>query len=113
VDTTDPLDRIANALGRRYRRETLVALRDRNPLTLEELARVSEVPGPPAAGGGAESETVRIELVHTHLPKLESLGYVSWNRDTGTVVKGERWEEIEPVLELFEQHADRLPFEFA
>lgn len=109
---TDSFDRIASALGHQQRRRALVALRDRNPLALEDLERVGAVPGPPD-GAAVDPETTRIELVHSHLPKLESMGYVDWNQDAGTVVKGERWEEIDPVLELFEEHADELPVQLA
>lgn len=108
---TDTFDRITGALGHQHRREALVALHDRNPLTLDDLERTTGIPCPPA--GGAEPETTRIALVHTHLPKLQSMGYVDWNRDAGTVVKGENWTEIAPVLELFEKHADDLPVELA
>jgi hypothetical protein len=109
---SDDFDRIASALGHRHRREALVALLERNPLTLEDLERLHAVPGPPSEDG-SDTETTRIALVHSHLPKLESMGYVDWNQDSGTIVKGERWEEIGPVLELFEEHADELPVELA
>lgn len=35
----------------------------------------------------ADPEVLEIELIHTHLPKLDDLGDVSWNRDTNETSK--------------------------
>jgi len=64
----------------------------------------------PIAGfdeGTAESEQVTYE--HDHLPKLESAGYIEWNRLTGQIARGPQFREIVPLLELLEEHADELP----
>lgn len=59
---------------------------------------------------GTTDETVlQTELVHNHLPKLESLGYVRWDRETGEVSKGPNWGEIEPLLRLLRDHEGELP----
>ena len=55
----------------------------------------------------AESEQVTYE--HDHLPKLESAGYIEWNRLTGQIARGPQFREIVPLLELLEEHADELP----
>lgn len=44
-----------------------------------------------------------------HLPKLESAGFVVWGPQDHSVRKGPRFEEIEPLLELLQNHADELP----
>lgn len=59
--------------------------------------------------GGADSEIAEIELKHTHLPKLADAGYIEWDRETGRISKGPNFDEIEPLLELLENHADELP----
>jgi hypothetical protein len=41
---------------------------------------------------------VRTALYHVHLPKLSEMGFVSWDRENGTVAPGPRWEELEPLL---------------
>jgi len=59
---------------------------------------------------GQESETtVQIDLRHTHLPKLAEAGYIEWDQATGSISKGPRFDEIEPLLDLIERHADELP----
>ena len=50
-----------------------------------------------------------IEMRHTHLPKLVEYGFVEWDRDTHEVVKGPEFDEIEPLLELLDEHDDELP----
>jgi hypothetical protein len=48
-------------------------------------------------------------MFHTHLPKLEEAGFIVWHQDTNKVEKGPRFEEIRPLLELIDAHADELP----
>lgn len=52
------------------------------------------------------------ELRHNHLPRLEELGYISWNRDTHEISKGPTWDEVEPLLTLIDEHRDELPDEW-
>ncbi len=49
------------------------------------------------------------ELRRTHLPMLEAEGYIEWDRETGEISRGPRFDEIEPFLELIEEHEDELP----
>jgi hypothetical protein len=58
---------------------------------------------------GVDPETVETELRRTHLPMLEEEGIIEWNRETGEISKGPNFEDIEPLLELMEEHADELP----
>ncbi len=57
----------------------------------------------------ADVESLMIHLHHAHLPKLERAGFIEWNRAENTVRKGPQFEEIRPLLELMENHADELP----
>jgi len=50
--------------------------------------------------GEPESREVKDDLVENHLPKLEEAGYIEWDRESGTISKGPRFDEIEPILEL-------------
>mgnify|MGYP000129705660 FL=1 len=59
--------------------------------------------------GGDETEDAEIQLVHNHLPRLEAAGYIEWDQDTGTISKGPNYDEIKPLLDLMENHADELP----
>ena len=56
-----------------------------------------------------ESDERRTQLYHVHLPKLEEYGYITWNKSERTVQMGDRWEEIEPLLELIYSHLSDLP----
>jgi hypothetical protein len=57
----------------------------------------------------ADETVLQSELVHSHLPKLEDMGYIEWDRDTGKIRKGPNWNEIAPLLELIHDHQDELP----
>ena len=47
---------------------------------------------------GTDMETLRIKLHHIHLPMLEDVGLIDWNRESHTVSKGKRFEEIRADL---------------
>ncbi|MHC3437489.1 DUF7344 domain-containing protein [Natrialbaceae archaeon A-gly3] len=54
-------------------------------------------------------ESLMIHMRHMHLPKLEEAGFIEWDQERNTVEKGPQFEEIRPLLELMENHADELP----
>ncbi|MXR51031.1 hypothetical protein GRX03_05345 [Halovenus sp. WSH3] len=83
-------DQVADALGHRTRRHLLVKLAERPSIAVS-------------------SADEKIELMHTHLPKLDSMGYVVWDRERDTVVTGPNWGEIEPVIRLLRANKDSLP----
>ena len=96
-------DAALDALSNPYRRQLLVALLDHNPQddsNRDPLHVVSDA---------EEPDVLQTELVHHHLPKLEELGYIEWDRETNEIKKGPDWEEISPLLELIENHRDELP----
>jgi hypothetical protein len=59
-----------------------------------------------ARGDGGEAELIAFR--HNHLPKLADGGYVEWDRETGAISKGPRYDEAERLFRLFETHADEL-----
>ena len=59
--------------------------------------------------GTEDPEEIRVQLIHNHLPKLAEAGYIEWDRDTGEISKGPRFDEIKPLLDLIQNHADELP----
>lgn len=94
---------ILDALSNPYRRQLLIALLDHNPQDdgdRDPLDILSEAD---------EAEVLKSELVHTHLPKLDDMGYISWDRDNDNISKGPKWNEIAPVLKLMHDHQDELP----
>jgi hypothetical protein len=47
-------------------------------------------------------------MVHCHLPKLASTALVTWDRDTGRVSRGPKFDDIRPLLALLEAHTNEL-----
>lgn len=93
------LDQMLDHLSTRHRRLILLSLKHGgSTMKTDVLLR-----------GTDDEETAEIALVHNHLPKLEEAGYITWNRETGEISKGPHFDEIEPLLDLIENHADELP----
>lgn len=95
---------ILTALSNPYRRQLLVALLDHNPQDDEDLDPLDVV-----GDSQQEIEVLESELVHVHLPKLESMGIVAWDRETGEISTGAKWPEYAPLLKLIHDHRDELP----
>ncbi len=100
-------DRVIAALGHKYRRRLLVALLAHNPQDDTDPQNAERALGT-VKGKKTETELIETELVHNHLPKLEEMGYITWNQDTGDIAQGPNWEEIAPLLRLLEAHSDEL-----
>lgn len=87
-----------------HRRRLLIALLEHNPQNAREL-RIPKDTHP----GENELKQLTTEMHHTHLPKLDGTGFIEWDRDSKAISKGPRFEEIRPLLELLDTHADELP----
>ena len=87
-------DQLADALGHQARRQILVELMEHNPVSESGLE-----------GSGVSG----IELIHSHLPKLDEMDYIVWDRESQTIMKGPIWEEIEPVVRLLRDNPERIP----
>lgn len=96
-------DNVLMALSDSYRRELLVALLDHNPQADDDRDPLDLL------AGADDPDVLEAELHHNHLPALEDGGYITWNRETGHISKGPRWDEIAPLLELLDDHRDELP----
>lgn len=103
TDATDDrsLDDAFDALADRERRALLLALMESNPQ--------ADDPVTSKADGGDDELDLLVRMQHVHLPKLEDYGFVEWDRDAGEVTRGPRFEEIEPLLELLDDHREELP----
>lgn len=93
------LDRLLEIVSKRRRRLILLLLKRGAIETTDDVM----------LRGSGESDASEIRLTHDHLPRLEDAGYIDWDRNTGEIAKGPRFDEIEPLLELIENHADELP----
>jgi hypothetical protein len=92
-----------HALSNPYRRQLLVALLEHNPQEGNDRDPLDLL------SGTEEAEVLESELIHKHLPKLEEMGYISWDRTTNKIKKGPEWDDIAPVLKLMHDHQDELP----
>ncbi|WP_435159799.1 DUF7344 domain-containing protein [Haladaptatus sp. DFWS20] len=101
--THTPLDICLDALANNYRRRLLIALLEHNPQddTDTQIANLTIE--------DKDVENLRIQMTHTHLPKLEDAGFIEWNRETNEVRKGPRFDDIRPLVQLMHTHADELP----
>lgn len=91
-----------DALSYRPQRKLLVALfnhnpRDDIPVDSDEL----EFEG--------EDLEIRLDFQHFHLPELESKGFIDYDREDHIVTRGPDFEEIEPLIQLIDEHNDELP----
>lgn len=93
------MDQILESLASRHRRVILLMLKQGTVRTETDVM----------VRGRTETNEEEIALTHNHLPKLAEAGYIEWDRDTGEISKGPRFDEIEPLLDLIESHADELP----
>lgn len=97
------LDDVFRALSHGLRRRILIALMTDNPRRRDEFKTVEFRPTETA------EETIELELKHAHLPQLDDAGFIDWNQETDTVTRGANFEEIRPLLELMDDHAEELP----
>lgn len=95
-------DALFSALSDPHRRKLLVSLMrtdSRDVLSIPDAVYEGET----------DLETLQVELVHVHLPMLEEHGFVDWDRRTKDVVRGPRFEAIEPCLRVLVEHREKLP----
>lgn len=85
-----------------YRRRLLMSLLEHNP---EDEATIPD----DLTTNDEELENMLIDMTHIHLPKLESLEVIEWDRDENVVTRGPAFEELRPLLELIDRHRDELP----
>lgn len=97
------VDDLFEALSNPYRRQLLVALLEHNPqddYDRDPLDLVSD---------DIEPDVLELHLFHSHLPKLEEMDFITWDRETNEISKGPDWDEIKPLLTLIDSHQDELP----
>ena len=84
----------------RDRRRLLLYLVDGNPEEFDDIPEHID----------EEERRTLLEMLETeHLPLLEESGIVEWDRERNVIVRGERFDEIRPLLGLIADHEDELP----
>ena len=95
-------DEMIDALASVQRRKLLIALLENNPQD-----------DTPVVIGGCDTEADAlgslVSMYHVHLPKLVEYGFIEWNEETYEVIKGPKFNEIRPLLDLLDTHEDELP----
>ena len=99
--TSLPIDEFFDAVADVQRRRLLVRLMDHNP---QDPREVTSEPWEMT-----EEEREHVKMEHVHLPKLVDYGFVEWHRDENEVVKGPRFGEIRPLLELIDENSTEMP----
>lgn len=111
----DMFDALANA----QRRHLLLDLLEHNPQEVAAMSEASREVTEMSSGlleeyltgdhdiSDAEKDSVRLNSVH--LPKLDEYGFIDWQRDEEQVVKGDRFDEIRPLLKLLQDNPEALP----
>lgn len=94
-------DDAVDALADVQRRKLLMALLEHNPQ--------DDVPVVLTGEDGDDAVERLVTMQHVHLPKLVDYGFVEWDQATHEVTKGPQFDEIRPLLELLDEHADELP----
>ena len=95
------LDGFAECMGHEYRRKILFSLhesaRDEYLLVPDDLLE-----------SDLERDRLFLQLVHHHVPKLEEWEFVSWDRESQVVERGEEFGRIEPLLDVLSEHYDQI-----
>lgn len=105
--TPKELDTALDLLADRYRRRLLLALFEHHPQNDDDTQIPAEIPIE-----DNELDQLRIQMIHSHLPKLEDAGVIVWDRAHNTVSKGSQFDGLLPLLQLLSDHADALPDEW-
>lgn len=97
-----PLDTVFRVLSHPTRRRILTSLSEHqleptNPVTVDELTPAEYADG-----------QFHIKLYHTHLPHLDTAGFINWNPTTDTITPGPHYDTIHSVVTLLKTNDDRL-----
>ena len=96
------VDRIMEALQNGHRRRVLTTIQADAPLSVADVTRSVAVD---SAGAAGRTASVRVMLHHAHLPKLEAMDFICWDREDGTIGEGPAWDEIAPFVQQIDEIA--------
>ena len=82
-----------SALSNSRRRQFIFALINQHPIDSDDLASKR------LFHDGDTVAELQDELTQTHLPLLDEAGFIEWDRETGMVSKGPRFDEIQALLD--------------
>lgn len=92
-----PIDEAFEALADPYRRRLINELFELGSTGVDVVHIPEDV-----STEQTDEESLTVEMHHVHLPKLETEGFVDWDRTRNHVVRGPEFDAIETAVELFE-----------
>jgi predicted transcriptional regulator len=98
------LDTVLKVMANKHRRRLLLRLLDHNPQDDEDIDALAD-----HSLSDDELADFRIHMTHRNLPKLVDAGVIEWDQAENVVTKGPRFDDLRPLLELMQAHADELP----
>lgn len=105
MTVTGRFDKVLEALADPYRRQLLLALIEHNPQDDGD-------PDPLNIHPEDDDPLSKLNIFMGHLPKLDSMGIIEWNKEDDEIFKGPDWTEFEPLLQLIAENKDQLPEEW-
>ncbi|SIR66971.1 hypothetical protein SAMN05421858_3248 [Haladaptatus litoreus] len=85
------------------RRQLLVALDEHN-LQEDDIEISADV-----VTSGDKGAQPTLQMVHTHLPKLADAELIEWDQQTHQVREGPHFDEIQPLVEMVQDHMNNRP----
>lgn len=89
------LDDMLRALADSERRKLLRNLMDQDPHDSTSVSIID-------SDNNADAVRQIVAMRHTHLPLLESYGFINWDRDHFDVMKGPNFDQVEYLLEMMQ-----------
>lgn len=96
-------DEMLDAVGAIQRRRVLVELLEAPDDSVHGITDSETEP---------QFEADSTSMQHVHLPKLENYGFIDWDQDEHVVKRGDKFDEIKPLLELLSENEERLPVDW-
>lgn len=91
-------------IGSKRRRYVLYALQNEQKATFEEVTErvaIWETETPPEELDERTRQNIRVNLHHTHLPKLEDAGIIRYDRQSGVIYLRELSDATERFLDFY------------
>lgn len=94
------LNQLFEALSSPVRRRILMSLRSQSPRKVDEFQSEEFRP----ANTGPTSFKIRLD--HKYLPYLDDAGFINWNRESNTIMRGPDFVEIQPLMTCIQNQFD-------
>lgn len=96
--TVSTLDSVLFVISNPDHRQIFTALADENPLFVHELIQSDGV-----------TQRQKLNFNNRVLPRLDDLGFITWNRELDMIEKGPRFGDVQTVFHVLEENSDELP----